>query len=177
VDAGEGRTAPAPPWREGDVILAWGDRPLTAREAAVLNEGGGDVSGFGKYAAPQLRVHLREADGEIWASTQVQHSNSQDAPRECRAADIDEALEFIRESWGLSAPGRDEGTQEADGIIAGPGPAVTVQWPGFQEHRRYLELRFGTPEETDAYETWLKSGAAHRAFGKWTTGEGKSDAS
>ena len=48
-----------------------------------------------------------------------------------------------------------------------PKPDASMHWPGLQEHRRYIELRFPSPEMADAYLAWLKSGEAHNAFGEW----------
>lgn len=125
------------------------------------------MSGIGKYAEPQLSVHLREDGGKIVVKTVVLYPNSEGALRDHQGAGIDDALDFIRESWGLSAPGREPGAREAVSGRESAPPSVTVQWPGLQEHRRYLELRFAAPEGADAYEAWLRSGAAHEAFGKW----------
>jgi hypothetical protein len=60
----------------------------------------------GKHAAPQLRVHLREDDGKILVSTQVQYPNGDEVPRQGSAEDIDGALEFIGAAWDVSTTER-----------------------------------------------------------------------
>jgi hypothetical protein len=127
--------------------------------------------GPGRYAAPQVRAHLREDPdrGGLVVQVHIDHSNWAGAPYERHVPDLDEALGYVGAFWQHSAPGRDAAVPAADGIEWGYRYRLLRRTS--DGHRgRQKEVTAGSREDAEAQVAeFLEDGGKWEAEVIWRT--------